>query len=238
MGLRILQSTCFILLSVVLNLALFCSAWQSRSNFDWTIRFKSRTRTYSSPISQLEKSDAKTLLQPKIPKTAWRWPLKWPFQDEQFSLVPEDKRKELTAIALEGLCEHVDTFLGDSSNVLEISVLPFTVFKSSDKRTVTKLNLDNRLTKLGVDDAIPYADATFDSVVFSSGIELVENPRDLYCEIWRVLKPGGKVISSFSSSKTVATLPVKIWTTTTDDQKIWVAGRYLTLQFVFTPIIY
>jgi hypothetical protein len=61
--------------------------------------------------------------------------------------------------------------------------------------------------------------------VFTSSIDCLLNPRDLFKEIYRVLKPGGKCFVSFSSSPD-GNIPVQMWTTMNDEQKIWITGSY------------
>ena len=68
-------------------------------------------------------------------------------------------------------------------------------------------------------------------VVVSSGIEHLTNPRDLFREVWRVLKPLGTCFVCFPSKPDyVKNLPVKMWATMNDEQKIWIVGRYSTVR--------
>ena len=47
---------------------------------------------------------------------------------------------------------------------------------------------------VGTADSLPFLDNTFDVVVSSWVLEHLDNPRRVFREIYRVLKPGGKVI--------------------------------------------
>jgi SAM-dependent methyltransferase len=193
-------------------------------------RFKassSATVAYSSTSSDVLEDEKSFILQPKIPKNVWRWPPNWPYQDEQFAVVEDRESKQLSVKAVELLTQHTGAFLKEKTNVLELSTSSLSALSSKDSSlSVTRLNLDENFLRAASIGKFPFQNEHFDGVIISSGIEAVGNPRDLLREIWRVLRPGGKAIISFASKKIIADNPVKIWTTTTDDQKIWVAGRY------------
>ncbi|MFA7402990.1 MAG: class I SAM-dependent methyltransferase [Pelobacteraceae bacterium] len=50
--------------------------------------------------------------------------------------------------------------------------------------------------------SLPFADASFDTVLFSEVIEHLEKPEKALSEIWRVLRPGGRVIIIFPNDRT------------------------------------
>lgn len=77
--------------------------------------------------------------------------------------------------------------------------------------------------------SLPFDKNTFESVVILSGVEGMKNPKEYYREIWRVLKPGGKSFTFFSSKPLFlsdGTDVIKMWDTMSDEQKIWIAGSY------------
>jgi SAM-dependent methyltransferase len=67
-----------------------------------------------------------------------------------------------------------------------------------------------------------------DLIIVHSGIEMVQEPLMLFRQLWTALKPGGRCVLCFSSNfnAPVGSRPVKMWTTMTDEQKLWVAGSY------------
>ena len=98
----------------------------------------------------------------------------------------------------------------------------------SDKKQVS-INPDTKPADAVVCDinnfSLPYESQSFDRVVFSSNIDSIDKPRDIFREIWRVLKPGGLCLVCFP--KAVESLrPVKMWTTMNEEQKIWIVGSY------------
>ena len=50
--------------------------------------------------------------------------------------------------------------------------------------------------------ALPFADASFDTVLFSEVIEHLDTPEKALSEIYRVLRPGGRVIIIFPNDRT------------------------------------
>jgi len=58
-----------------------------------------------------------------------------------------------------------------------------------DERVVRNPHLDE--AKVGVGEAIPYPDASFDLVFACNVLEHLERPRAVFQEVWRVLRPGG-----------------------------------------------
>lgn len=50
--------------------------------------------------------------------------------------------------------------------------------------------------------ALPFGDSSFDTVLFSEVIEHLDTPEKALCEIFRVLRPGGRVIIVFPNDRT------------------------------------
>ncbi len=59
-------------------------------------------------------------------------------------------------------------------------------------------------------DALPFDDAQFDAVLIHAAIEYVINPGMLLAEAQRVLKPGGRIIISFSN-RSVSQKEIQLW---------------------------
>lgn len=142
--------------------------------------------------------------------------------------------------ALEKLEQHFEVFMNPSAKILEIgsssnSAIP-PKYESVARLSLTDDAFNNlESTKLTADKSLPYESNSFDYIVVSSGVEGIEDPRDLFKEIWRVLKPEGRCLISFQSKPSSSVpKPMKMWTTMTDEQKIWIAGRFIlfmTLEF-------
>lgn len=57
----------------------------------------------------------------------------------------------------------------------------------------------HQLHDLNLDQTLPYQDASFDAVICSLSIEYLVKPFEVFAEVARVLKPGGRFIVSFSN---------------------------------------
>ena len=77
---------------------------------------------------------------------------------------------------------------------------------------------------LNVDPILPYEDASFDAVLNAVSVDYMTKPLELFREIHRVLKPGGKAIMSFSN-RCFPTKAIAIWTQTGDPDHILIVGR-------------
>jgi len=69
------------------------------------------------------------------------------------------------------------------------------------EKTVLDVNSISRL---------PYPDESFDIVLIHAAIEYVINPKLLFCEISRVLKPSGRIIISFSN-RSITEKSIQLW---------------------------
>lgn len=175
---------------------------------------------------------------PKVPATAWKWPPVWPFPEDSLDAMPgsEGNVQEggYSPNQLEKLKEHINTFVSEGDKVLEV--------RSGESQGLVETS-DSVLFEdgeIGGNDPLapllqfhkpkfPQESGVYDIVVVTDGIESLTNPRDVFREIWRVMKPGGRCLVCFSSKPSKLpprTSPVKMWTTMTDEQKIWIVGSY------------
>lgn len=229
----------YILLSLLFTLRHACSfnTQFRRSSFKPTDR-----RLYATSI--MSASSAKPV--PKVPASAWKWPQIWPFPADFMEVISDESKYNstisFTATQTAAFQNHISYFVQPSTSLLEIgaqqgSVLPIGAQNFQGTNVKYLALTDNALrgmstTKWAVNDdsdkvVLPYSDAMFDTIIVSSGIESFTNPRDVFREIWRVLKPNGKCIVCFAGKPNIDGLqPVKMWTTMTNEQKIWIVGSY------------
>lgn len=135
------------------------------------------------------------------------------------------------------LLTHLKRFITSDSSVLELSSTSFEVSSDITKtsRTQIVINGDNIQAN---SYSLPFPTASFDHAVISGGIEYVTEPRELFRELWRVLRPGAKCFVTFvdkpQSSDPIAPLvPLQMWETMTAEQKIWIAGSYFNYSSRF-----
>ena len=78
---------------------------------------------------------------------------------------------------------------------------------------------------LNADPTLPYPDNTFDVVTNAVSVDYLNRPLEVFKEIQRVLKPGGRAVMSFSN-RCFPTKAIALWTSTGDLDHIWVVGSY------------
>jgi len=183
---------------------------------------------------------------PKVPASAWKWPPVWPFPEDYLEVITDEANYTSTgfsAAQISAFRKHVGFYLEPGSKLLEIgelkdssSALLSTGDYSGSRIEFLPLSGEAFNGQIGSKiehspgspaRGIPFSDGTFDAVVVSNGVEAFKNPRDAFRDIWRVLKPKGKCVICFAGKPNVPDLlPIKMWTTMTDEQKIWIAGSY------------
>lgn len=78
---------------------------------------------------------------------------------------------------------------------------------------------------LNNDPTFPYDDATFDKVTCVVSVDYLNQPRAIFDEIARVLRPGGECIISMSN-RCFPTKAFRIWLQTNDLEHIFIVGSF------------
>jgi SAM-dependent methyltransferase len=95
-----------------------------------------------------------------------------------------------------------------------------------DERVIHDINQDQRL---------PFDDASFDSVVCSLSIEYITQPSILFDEVARILRPGGRVIISFSN-RWFPSKAVQVWNNLHDFERIGLVMEHFIASAHFGDI--
>ena len=175
----------------------------------------------------------------KVPANAWRWPPVWPFPKEFLDPVQvsatENNRTEPTIAAFLSHFDNVSPI--GKSNTLLVAPKSFQQMIDTVKFPFSFISIED----LESTRTVNYPDEFFDRVAVLAGIESLLEPRDVYRDIWRVLKQDGACVSYFNGKPYIFPLditdsdgkgaesalrPMSMWTTMTDEQKIWIAGSY------------
>ncbi|MCS5421156.1 MULTISPECIES: methyltransferase domain-containing protein [Psychrilyobacter] len=82
--------------------------------------------------------------------------------------------------------------VGDQGRVVGLDLIPEMLGRA--KKNIDKLNLKNTSLVLSKDDNLIFPDATFDTIISNSVFNLVPNKEFLFKELYRVLKPKGKLM--------------------------------------------
>lgn len=178
----------------------------------------------------------------KVPSTAWKWPQRWPYASDGFARVDEEStgapEQILDGTATETLKSHLLRNLPSGcGSLLEIDGTGTGVSYVPENGGSEELWLPpEKVTRvsteewLEVTDALPYETDSFDAVFMAHAAELALQPRLLFREVWRVLKPGGRAIVAFSSPKRSTALhgaqTIKMWKDYNDAQRIYIVGSY------------
>lgn len=197
------------------------------------LTFGWRTSTLRSGVSLKKLSMTSTITQQpldsentiasnlKVPSTAWKWPKSWPFPPDYLEV--EGNANTPTEIN-ESLLRSFITYLKFSSeeNNLYIgsSKLNLSDFSITSSQFLAVEELSQAFENV--------EDDYFDNIAILIGVESMTTPTEIMQQLWRVLKPKGSCFILFSGKPqlTLGLRPIKMWTTMTDEQKIWIAGSY------------
>ncbi len=78
---------------------------------------------------------------------------------------------------------------------------------------------------LNADPALPFADATFDHAVCCVSVDYLVRPLEVFAEVARVLRPGGRFVCSFSN-RCFPTKAIRGWLATDDAGHVAIVRRY------------
>jgi len=82
---------------------------------------------------------------------------------------------------------------------------------------------------------LPYDDQTFDAVMCTVSVQYLVRPVAIFAEVYRVLKPGGSFVVSFSN-RCFPNKAVRAWLSMTDRQHISLVERYFELSAEWTNL--
>jgi SAM-dependent methyltransferase len=87
---------------------------------------------------------------------------------------------------------------------------------------------------LDADPALPFEDGRFDDVVCSSGVDYFTRPLEVFAEVARVLRPGGRLVCTFTS-RCFQERAIHGWRSTDDGGHVRIVRRYFELTPGFGP---
>ena len=87
---------------------------------------------------------------------------------------------------------------------------------------------------LNVDSKLPFEDGTFDVVTCVVSVDYLIKPLEVFTEVRRVLKPGGKFILS-QSNRCFPSKAIAMWLQQSDLQHCQVIGAYFHYSGGWTP---
>jgi SAM-dependent methyltransferase len=81
------------------------------------------------------------------------------------------------------------------------------------------------LQNLNQNPILPFAEATFDAVLCAVSVQYLTKPIEVFKEVGRVLKPGGRFIVSFSN-RMFPTKAVRIWRESSESMRVALVEHY------------
>jgi len=82
---------------------------------------------------------------------------------------------------------------------------------------------------LNLDPTLPFADDSFDDVVCAVSVDYLTQPIDVFVEIARVLRPGGRFVCTFSN-RCFPTKAIRGWLMATEPQRCQIVATYFALS--------
>lgn len=78
---------------------------------------------------------------------------------------------------------------------------------------------------LNAEPVLPFADASFDDVVCCVSVDYLVRPIEVFTDVARVVRPGGRLVCTFSN-RCFPTKAIRGWLTTTDAQHLDLVADY------------
>jgi SAM-dependent methyltransferase len=185
------------------------------------------------------------------------WPSKWPFYPQDFSRQDEtpdkmfySEKRLVTHIddpAIAALTKYYGQEFKPGADILDICSSWISHFPKDGKfgKTVGlgmneyELSQNKQLTSFDVQDLnlnpiLPYEKNSFDYVTCVVSVDYLTRPLEIFSEISRVLRPGGKAIIS-QSNRCFPSKAINIWLNTSDLQHVFIIGAYFHYAGGFEP---
>ena len=135
--------------------------------------------------------------------------------------------------------------LGLDGDVLDLCSSWVSHFRSSpDRLVVLGMNAnelaantaatDTLLHDLNTDPRLPFEDATFDAVTCCVSIDYLTRPLEVFDDVARVLRPGGRFVVTFSN-RCFPTKAIRAWLAADDRQRCSIVATYFALAGGFGP---
>lgn len=178
-----------------------------------------------------------------------QYPEQWPFSANDFRRQDENPDKyfydqprvgvfHIDDQAVRALTRYYAKTLPPSSDVLDlcsswVSHLPedykpksLTILGMSEQELDANPRATNRVVQdLNEQPILPFEDNSFDIITNVVSVDYLTRPMEVFKEMGRVLRPGGRAIMSFSN-RCFPTKAIDIWCRTTDLEHIFIVGCY------------
>ncbi len=179
-----------------------------------------------------------------------RWPAEWPYTSQDLSRMDESEDTlfyesprlctHIDDAAIQALTNHYASEFKDGDDVLDICSSWISHYPKEDQwkpgnvvglgmneYELSKNNILNsyNVKDLNVDPTFPYDDASFDKVTCVVSVDYLTQPREVFAEIGRVLKPGGMAMIAISN-RCFPTKAWNLWLRTNDLEHVFIVGSF------------
>ena len=184
-----------------------------------------------------------------------QWPPEWPYSPEDFKRMDESSDSEFYAqprlvyhiddAAVKALTGYYRQHLKDGDDVLDICSSWVSHYPSDWKGgNVVGLGMNEYelrqnpvlssyvVKDLNAEPVFPFEDNSFDKVTCVVSVDYLNQPREVFAEIGRVLRPGGECILSMSN-RCFPTKAFQIWLQTSDIEHVFIAGSFFHYSGLF-----
>lgn len=190
--------------------------------------------------------------------TSPKWPESWPYTDRDFQRQDEtnddyfyDEPRivyHIDNFAVRSLTKYYGSLLqSEDMEVLDLcsSWVSHYPEKYRGKRVVGLGMNKNELEKnpvlteyvvqdLNVDTKFPFPDESFDLITNTVSVDYLVKPLEVFKEMKRVLKPGGKAVMAISN-RCFPTKAWRLWLSTGDMEHIFIVGSFFHFAGGFDP---
>jgi SAM-dependent methyltransferase len=87
---------------------------------------------------------------------------------------------------------------------------------------------------LNITPTLPFADNHFDDVVCAVSVDYLTQPIEVFADVQRILKPGGRLVCTFSN-RCFPTKAIHGWLLATEAQRCNIVAQYFELSDGFAP---
>lgn len=87
---------------------------------------------------------------------------------------------------------------------------------------------------LNADPSLPFADASFDDAVCCVSVDYLVRPTEVFAEVARVLRPGGRLVCTFSN-RCFATKAIRGWLAAAEEERPTIVAAYFAAAGGFGP---
>lgn len=172
----------------------------------------------------------------KVPSSAWRWPTAWPFSEDSFEMVANPLADLSSSTTTD---TQASKFLSWNEDLYLEYLKSFDQYPKEQKLLITtqaqrargqSMSMDwTSCTLEELDDLLKQQKGRPYSVIVIDGhLGTLGNPLDLFKKVWKLLGSEGicQILIEEHPQMPVKEY-VKIWKTSTAEQKLWIAGSYL-----------